>query len=201
MTDRNLRTAALGLMLMVALAACSATAAPSGVVTLESAGPGASGAPSPSASLDPETAQLAFAECMREHGIDMPDPQTSGGAGGFNVQIRGEGDRQEMQAAMEACDHFLEDAGGFRREADPAMLDRMVEFAGCMREHGIDMPDPNADGGITFGRGGDDGPVSGGLDPSSPEFKAAEEACRPILGDLGPGSGPTLEGGPAPAQP
>src|SRR5687768_16812828 len=30
---------------------------------------------------NPEDAMLAFARCMREHGVDMPDPDTSGGNG------------------------------------------------------------------------------------------------------------------------
>jgi hypothetical protein len=87
---------------------------------------------------------------------------------------------------------------------DPEILDRMVEFAGCMREHGIDMPDPQADGGIMIQRN-DNGTVTNGdnqIDPSSPEFQAAEEACRPILGDFGPdGDGPRLQTGPEPAKP
>src|SRR5207253_2334340 len=33
----------------------------------------------------PEGAMLAFARCMREHGIDMPDPDTSGGGGMVNI--------------------------------------------------------------------------------------------------------------------
>ena len=31
---------------------------------------------------DPEDAMLDFARCMREHGVDMPDPDTSGGGPG-----------------------------------------------------------------------------------------------------------------------
>src|SRR4051812_45316762 len=33
------------------------------------------------AKTSPEDAALAFARCMREHGVDMPDPDTSGGGG------------------------------------------------------------------------------------------------------------------------
>jgi hypothetical protein len=209
-----IRSSAAVLLLVFTLAACSANAAgPSGVASIESDAPAADGSAEPSASLDPEDAQLAFAECMREHGIDVPDPETSGGGGGGTVRVGGRGDnREEFQAAMEACEEFLEAAGNFRREMDPEMLDKMVEFAGCMREHGIDMPDPNADGGIMIQRN-DDGNVSssaGDIDPESPEFQAAEEACRPILGDdfgprndSGPGSdsGPSVETAPEPAQP
>ena len=211
----TIRMAAAVLLLLLTMAACSANAAaPDGVATLESAAPGAESSAEPSASLDPEAAQLAFAECMRDHGIDMPDPETSGGAGGGAVRIGGGGeDRDEFQAAMEDCDHFLEQAGAFRGEMDPEMLDRMVEFAQCMREHGIDMPDPNADGGIMIQRN-DNGSATNGngvnIDPESEEFQAAQEACRPILGDdFGPrtdsrgpgGTGPSVQAAPDEAQP
>lgn len=208
-----IRSAAVWLLLISALAACSANAAaPDGVASLTSDAPGANESAAPSASLDPEAAQLAFAECMRDQGIDMPDPETAGGAGGGTVRIGGSGEnRDKFQAAMEECDHFLEQAGAFRGEPDPEMLDKMLEFAGCMREHGIDMPDPQADGGIMIQRN-DDGSSSssmGDIDPESPEFQAAQEACRPILGDdFGPrtdsgsgGNGPRVQTGPDEATP
>jgi hypothetical protein len=211
----TIRSAAAVLLLLMTMAACSANAAgPDGVATLETAAPGAESSAAPSASLDPEAAQLAFAECMREHGIDMPDPETSGGGGGGAVRIGGGGeDRDEFQAAMEDCDHFLEQAGAFRGEMDPEMLDRLVEFAQCMREHGIDMPDPNADGGIMIQRN-DSGSVTDGnganIDPESDEFQAAQDACQPILGeDFGPrtnssgpgGGGPSVQSAPDEARP
>ncbi len=205
-----IRSTAVALLLIAGLAACAANAAaPDGVASLASNSPGADTSAAPSASLDPEAAQLAFAECMRDHGIDMPDPETSGGGGGGAVRIGGNGeDRDEFQAAMEDCDHFLEQAGAFRGEMDPEMLDRMVDFAECMRDHGIDMPDPNADGGIMIQRS-DNGSVTNGsganIDPESDEFQAAQEACRPILGDdFGPrtdssgpgGDGPSVQSAP-----
>jgi hypothetical protein len=206
----TIRSAAAVLLLLSTLVACSANAAaPDGVASLASDAPGANASAAPSASLDPEAAQLAFAECMRDQGIDMPDPETSGGAGGGSVRIGGAGeDRDKFQAAMEECDHFLEQAGSFRGEMDPEMLDKMVEFAGCMREHGIDMPDPQADGGIMIQRN-DDGNVTNGsganIDPESEEFQQAQEACQPILGDdFGPrtdssgpgGDGPSVQSAP-----
>jgi hypothetical protein len=201
---RSIQSIAAGLLLVVALAACSANAAgPSGVASLESQGTGAESSAEPSASLDPETAQLEFAKCMREHGIDMPDPETAPG-GGFTQRIEvGKDDAEKMQAAQEACDHILANAGNFRGELDPEQLDKMVDFAQCMREHGIDMPDPatNGKGGIMFrssgSASGGDGPsnvTSDGIDPASPEFQAAQEACQSILGS---DFGPKFEGGPA----
>ena len=183
----RLRAGAAGLLLMTALAACSGGAAPSGVATLQSAGPGETvPSTSPSASLDPETARLEFARCMREHDVDLPDPG-SGGAG--PVTIGGDGaDVEKIQEAMEACQQFLGDAIGDRAEIDPEMQDKMLEFSQCMRDNGVDFPDPDFSGG--GGRISIGGP--GGIDPSSKDFQAAQEACQSILGD----SGPQFNGGP-----
>ena len=65
------------------------------------------------------------------------------------------------------------------RQIDPAERDAMVAFARCMRQHGIDMPDPTGDGLVV--RRDDDG----GPDPESEAFKAAEQACDHHLAHLG----------------
>ena len=58
----------------------------------------------------------------------------------------------------------------------------MLAFAKCMREHGVDMPDPEfGSGGTTVMIGGD------GIAFDSPTFKAANEACRSIMTDAMPG--------------
>jgi hypothetical protein len=209
-----LRTATAGLLVLIFLAACAGSEDPNGVASLQTQGSGADASASPSASLDPEAAQLAFARCMREHGVDMPDPQPGGGAQG--VAIGDDGGKltpTEMQAAMDACDEYLQAAGTFKRDIDPAQLDRMIAFAGCMREHGIDIPDPNVDGngGMVFRSNGSASAGSGpsttkdkffnGEDPDSAEFRAAEEACRSLLGpDAGPG-GPSVQVGGGLSQP
>jgi hypothetical protein len=46
----------------------------------------------------------------------------------------------------------------------------MLAFARCMRQHGINIPDPKPGGGI-----GVDGDA--GVNPGSPKFKAAWRAC------------------------
>ena len=53
------------------------------------------------------------------------------------------------------------------------MREQMLEFAQCMRDHGVDMPDPmfNDDGGVQIGVGGEE-------TRSTPDdFEAATEAC------------------------
>jgi hypothetical protein len=200
MTSTRLRAGAAGFLLTAALAACSGGAAPSGVATLQSPDTAASSAPSasPSASLDPETARLEFARCMRDHGVDVPDP---GAGGGVAIAINGDSaDAKKTQAAIEACQQFMGTPGD-APEVDQAMQDNMLAFSKCMREHGVDMPDPVFDGkgGVTVTAGVGDG----GMDPSSKTFQAAQEACKSILGDSvqfggtspgGPISGPITQG-------
>ena len=76
-------------LLSLLVAACSTgSASDDGVASLASPGTAAATA-SPEASLDAEDAMLAFAQCMRDNGIDMPDPK----AGGGFVRVGGPGER------------------------------------------------------------------------------------------------------------
>jgi hypothetical protein len=67
----------------------------------------------------------------------------------------------------------------------------MLDFAECMRDHGIDFPDPQFEdgGGMTIGIG----PESR-VDPSDPDFQDAQEECAGDEGGIfsvggGPGAG------------
>ena len=185
----------LALLVVVVLAACSgASGAGNGVATLESPDPSGD-ATEPEASLDPQEALLEFAACMREHGVDMPDPQLDG-SGRVQVGIGGPGggrfQPEELEAAMEACRDLM--PGGGPGGGGPSMSqedqDRILEFAQCMRDHGIDFPDPQfSDGGgvIRIGPGG----AQPNFDPEDPEFQEAQEACEHHL--PGGGEGPRFE--------
>ena len=133
--------------------------------------------------LDPDEAMLAYTECMREHGIDMPDPQPAGPAASVAPSIALEVDpsSEEFEAAQAACEPIMEDAFG-EMEIDPEreaeMREQMLEFTECMREHGIDMPDPVfGEGGRVEISAGEDGQAMPGDGPDSEEFQAAQEAC------------------------
>ena len=159
--------------------------------------------------IDPEfqDAILEFAECMREHGVDMPDPQIQDGGGvviaGPAIAVEGggpggppsDGQLEELEAAQEACQPIMDAVEDSMPQPDPEqiqeMQDQALEFAQCMREHGVDMPDPQ------FGEGGRmtqviGEPGAGGIDPSDDDFQAASEEC----GGEG-GFGITVSGGAA----
>jgi hypothetical protein len=179
------------------LAACSAVAgagaAPS-VASLESNDPAApSAAASGEADTDPQEAMLAYTECMREHGVDMPDPQLNGEGGAIRIGGPDSGvdpESEEFQEAQEACQGHLE---GVRRDIDPEqraeLQSQMLADTECMREHGIDMPDPQFGEGGTVRIGGPGQGEEPRFDPESSEFQEAQEACADELGELrGPGS-------------
>jgi hypothetical protein len=122
----------------------------------------------PSPTLDREEQALKFVECMRKNGIDMPDPGPNG-----NIQMKLEkGNQAKMEKAQEACREYAPSKLG-GQQADPEQLDRMREFTKCMRDNGIDMPDPdpNNPGMIKL-----DGK---GQDPE--KLEAAQKACSDIL--------------------
>ena len=201
---RARRLAPVGATLLLALAvgACAASPGSEGVVSLQdpSASPGPSAAPT--ASVDPEEAMEAFEACMQEHGVDIEVAVVGeeGAPVGGEVRI-GEGpqggtpaqpgggtppDREAVAEADEACRHLLP-AGGMGDPSatmDPELADQMLEFAQCMRDNGIDFPDPVFEGGgVTMQVGGPDGE---GIDPSSDEFQAAQEACAELMPERAP---------------
>ena len=128
----------------------------------------------------PEDAMLAFAECMREHGVDMPDPQS---------RRRWQDDRVDRLRRAASRHRPEDDAGGARGVRAPhagAAGRRSVadvpRGAGRSCSHSPSACASTASTCPTrdFGSGG--GPVDdrrrrrSAFD--SPTFKAADEACR-----------------------
>ncbi len=145
-----------------------------------------------------QDAALEYAQCMREHGIDMPDPQfDSDGNGGGLVQQRGpeNPDEEEMQAADEACHHIMDDVepegGPIDPERQAEMQDQLTEVAKCMREKGYDMPDPQVDdnGRVTMQAGPGDGGGGPPDEGEDDEFQQDMEDCQEQAGMEPPGQG------------
>ncbi|WIY05338.1 hypothetical protein QRX60_16370 [Amycolatopsis mongoliensis] len=110
-----------------------------------------------------------FAKCMREHGVDMPDPKPAGDGKGMAITLGGdEKDHSKLDAAQNACKHLMPN-GGEMKPPSAEELDKMRKDAKCMREHGIDMPDPDPSGKGAMRIGG------AGDDPK--KFEEAAKAC------------------------
>lgn len=149
-------------------------------------------------SVDPQQAMLDYTQCMRDEGIDMPDPEfSSTGASGGAIAIAGDDsgdeggpmidfDSEEFQAAEEVCRPIMDEAIG-SIEIDPEqqaeMREQMLEYAECMREQGVDFPDPefSDNGSVTMTMGDPDG-----KEPSEADRKKMQEASEACAVDGGP---------------
>jgi hypothetical protein len=148
-----------------------------------------------------EDSLLAFSACLRENGIDdFEDPTIDAdGVPEFNLKsLGGEHDRDEMQAAFEACQEHLEGIAFGPGSIDlTEMEDTLVEFSVCMRDNGYDMSDPDLSN-FANGGGGEGGGLFGGeLDREDPDFVSALGECQYLFDNLsfGRGGGPAGGGG------
>lgn len=92
---------------------------------------------------------VAFAECMRSHGVSgFPDPPVSG-----SLTIDGvlngsslDSNSASWKQAIAVCKH-LEPPGFTGTTANATQMNARLQFAQCVRDHGVsDFPDPTANG-------------------------------------------------------
>jgi hypothetical protein len=156
------------LALALAVAACGGGDNGDGVASL---GDKVTSTTSPGGGKDSKQQMLAYARCMRQHGIDMPDPKFDAAGRAAMQMPSGVGpDGPKFKAAEQACQQYLP-GGGEPEKPDPQTQQQMLAYARCMRQHGINIPDPKPGEGI-----GVDG--SKGVNPEDPKFKAADQACQ-----------------------
>jgi len=123
-----------------------------------------------------EEGVLEFAQCMREEGINFPDPtfDIDGNPQFDNLEIENE---EEFESAFENCEDILRNALPEQFDLDPeveaALVDASLEFSQCMRDQGIDFPDPKpGEFGFFAFRDAD-------IDFSSEAVQEAFEICQP----------------------
>ena len=136
-------------------------------------------------------AGLAFARCMRSHGVpSFPDPSAAGG-GGFRLQVQSGPSGTSVngvavngptfQSAMQACRSYLPNGGHPSATQTAKAKAQALAMSRCMRSHGVpNFPDPQFQSGPGGGVGVRIG--GAGVDPNSPAFQAAQKACGSIFG-------------------
>ncbi|GAA2112105.1 hypothetical protein [Actinomadura alba] len=177
MRRRKLALPAMIPMLVLGLSACGAN--------------GLTGNAAPqSKKTDEITAMRNFAKCMRDNGVNMADPVQDGN-GGIRIEAKGgKGEGPEKHEAAEAKCRHLQPNGGEPPKLSAEQLAQAREHSKCMREHGINMPDPDEQGRVMVKRTAE--PGSGGKserlgdDPDSQKFKDANKACRHLRPKGGP---------------
>ena len=164
--------------------------------TLAACGDSGRGAASPVASLpghstNPTTAgavsvaqtdqdMVRFARCLRAHGVDEPDPFHRPGHTGLSVAIPPAG--PTTNSALSSCNHFLaplmEAKQAHARQELASWLPQLTQYAQCMRSHDIAMLDPDAYGSLSLGNVPG---ITSDFGRYSPQFRAADAACRHLL--------------------
>jgi hypothetical protein len=176
---RPAAAAALVLVLSLALAACGGSSTSTSTNASASAtGTGASGAGQRGGRFK------ALRECLQKNGIALPQrtpgqgPRGGGGllGGGGGPQLPKGVTRAEFEAAVKKCGGLggARGLGGQSRFNSPAFKQALAQFASCMRDNGVNVPEPNTSGS---------GPIfnTKGLNTGSAQFKTAEGKCRSKL--------------------
>ena len=137
-------------------------------------------------------AGLAFAQCMRSHGVaNFPDPGSNANGGlqiqdsqragsGQTLSVNGvRVNSPAFQSAMQACRSKLPNGGHPTAIQSAKAHQTALAFSRCMRAHGItNFPDPQFHGaGVTMQLS-----QSSGINPQSPAFQAAQNACGKAFG-------------------
>ena len=130
---------------------------------------------------------FSMSKCMHANGVpSFPDPRagpqgSSGGVGwpgGGPVMISSDvlivmGQRiagPAVAAAAKVCKEYMAPTGPPPQMSESQRV-AALNFAACMRAHGLNFPDP------TFSGGGERLNLGPGLNPNSPAVQAASKAC------------------------
>jgi hypothetical protein len=114
-------------------------------------GCGASGSAQSAASSSTASAQsqlLAYARCLRAHGIQVPDPNPAN-PDQLNIPKSVQDNTSALTAAEAACRRY----GGKQisgLNSGQAGNSREVKLAQCLRRHGIPVADPQPGQGLTL---------------------------------------------------
>ena len=118
---------------------------------------------------------LAFARCMRAHGMpNWPDPAANGVFDKRKLRQLGIAPSRVRSIEERSCNYDFEN-GGQGETITPADRADYLRAAACMRSHGFpSFPDPTfQDGHVSV-----DVPSS---DESSPRFRRAAETCTRLI--------------------
>ena len=156
---------AAAVVALLVLAACSTAGGERVASAGGDANPAQPAGTEPAAPLDEDAQALVFAECVRDNGVDMPDPGPGqqGLVDAFE-SVSGDYDRATLEQAILACQDLIPQYAQEQQHTE----DWELVLAECLREQGLDVSDsPFEDahqGRINVG-----------------EFSAAMEVCRDVL--------------------
>ncbi|MFE6774800.1 hypothetical protein [Streptomyces sp. NPDC057702] len=126
--------------------------------------------------------QRVWVKCMRDNGVDIPDPSENGQVDLDGQALALKKDPKFLEASttcaakQPAVPESVEAAS--RPKLTPEQIKVKREYAACMQKNGApDFPDPGPDG-----YGGDDNSAVSEWDQSSASATRATRVCGPLIG-------------------
>jgi hypothetical protein len=123
-----------------------------------------------------------YTHCLRAHGVNEPDPvnETQNGHTGLIFAVPPA--TAANHAALSTCNHFIANleaakAAGANQELT-RWMPSLVRYASCMRNHDVAMLDPGPQGQLNLGNVPG---ITSDFGRYSPQFRAADSACRHLL--------------------
>ncbi len=115
---------------------------------------------------------LAYAQCIRAHGVpNYPDPNSQGQF----VIPNGSSNSSFVNVsagALKACQSLLPPSMA-KSPSQGSSTSQGLKFTACMRSHGEpNFPDPASNGSFT---------LPSGMNAESPQFQAAEKDCQSLM--------------------
>jgi hypothetical protein len=137
--------------------------------------------------LTDEEITTNFAACLREHGFTVPDPELNRD-GTVNLSAMRESliqnpkfNRQnaEIRQVMRDCLPLLQEATFVQErssEDEIELQDNLLEFAQCLRDNGIKVPDPDFSNGVRASMGS----LFQGINMNSANSQEGLAECREL---------------------
>ena len=178
MIRRYMAAATLGLALLVGACGGSGNDSANGVASLD--GKPASSKTGSAKKSEPQDAALAYAKCLRRNGAEVPDPDARGM---FPIEPGTKmPDEEAMRKADEACKAERSAMQGSIGEPDKDFDEKAFKMARCLREQGIEVPDPKPNEGGGTSMEVDEDKIN------DPAFKKAMSTCSKQVGLPEPGA-------------
>jgi hypothetical protein len=150
------------------------------VLAVLAAGCGGSGSPGAASATSPTTTAqngaLAFARCMRSHGVSKwPDPTSSGVFDKSKLLHLGVS-RSRLTSISHTCNRLHPNDGRPQQTITPADQADYLRGAACMRAHGFPgFPDPTfQDNNVTLN-------IPSSIDTHTFAFKTAAATCTKLI--------------------
>jgi hypothetical protein len=196
--ELNFRPAIL-VLLIITLTSCISNSTINGVAHIDKSPAIESSASSDTypSDMNPETYQPSdeeittrFTSCMRNHGFDTPDPELNAD-GTINWAPIKQSISQDPKfkgkdsQTLDDCLPLLEEATFSQdrpRENEIEIQDNLLQFAQCLRDNGIDVPDPDFSNGTRAAMK----PIIQDIEIKSSKIQKSLDSCNSLVFGLNP---------------